>query len=320
MIGDGIGTDLAAARAVGARCVIMLTGVSTRERGRGPPRRRATDRGRRGRDRAGRRPGGARRGSERRLAPPVPPSSGMPAAQSSKDARNGASVASSAKATSSARRSMAHSSGRVSPICSTALTYSSDSLMSDTVVSSVLRVTGTPRRWSRASGCAATDGTMPACQFEVGQRSREIPRARSSSHKRGVVDGARAVGDALAAPRRARGGPGPRRPIRRRGSSCAGRWPVRPRRPARGRAGRDRRPRARRGPSRSGPRRGTVAAVSASSTFPSASWERSAVQMRRTTVPVREAPSRAPAHTAAIPSARERPRATWRRGPQRIST
>jgi 4-nitrophenyl phosphatase len=30
MIGDGIGTDLAAARAVGARCVLMLTGVSTR--------------------------------------------------------------------------------------------------------------------------------------------------------------------------------------------------------------------------------------------------------------------------------------------------
>jgi ribonucleotide monophosphatase NagD (HAD superfamily) len=29
MIGDGIGTDLAAARAVGARCVLMLTGVST---------------------------------------------------------------------------------------------------------------------------------------------------------------------------------------------------------------------------------------------------------------------------------------------------
>jgi glycerol-1-phosphatase len=31
MIGDGIDTDLAAARAVGARCVFMLTGVSTRE-------------------------------------------------------------------------------------------------------------------------------------------------------------------------------------------------------------------------------------------------------------------------------------------------
>ena len=31
MIGDGIGTDLAAARAVGARCVLMLTGVTSRE-------------------------------------------------------------------------------------------------------------------------------------------------------------------------------------------------------------------------------------------------------------------------------------------------
>jgi 4-nitrophenyl phosphatase len=30
MIGDGIGTDLAGARAVGARCVLMLTGVTTR--------------------------------------------------------------------------------------------------------------------------------------------------------------------------------------------------------------------------------------------------------------------------------------------------
>jgi HAD superfamily hydrolase (TIGR01450 family) len=31
MIGDGIGTDLAAARAVGARCVLMLTGITRRE-------------------------------------------------------------------------------------------------------------------------------------------------------------------------------------------------------------------------------------------------------------------------------------------------
>jgi ribonucleotide monophosphatase NagD (HAD superfamily) len=30
MIGDGIPTDLAAARAVGARCVFMLTGVTSR--------------------------------------------------------------------------------------------------------------------------------------------------------------------------------------------------------------------------------------------------------------------------------------------------
>ena len=31
MIGDGIETDLAAAQAVGARCVLMLTGVTTRD-------------------------------------------------------------------------------------------------------------------------------------------------------------------------------------------------------------------------------------------------------------------------------------------------
>jgi 4-nitrophenyl phosphatase len=37
MIGDGIGTDLAAAHAVGARCVFMLTGVSTREQVEGLP-------------------------------------------------------------------------------------------------------------------------------------------------------------------------------------------------------------------------------------------------------------------------------------------
>ena len=30
MIGDGIPTDLAAAHAVGARCILMLTGVTTR--------------------------------------------------------------------------------------------------------------------------------------------------------------------------------------------------------------------------------------------------------------------------------------------------
>jgi ribonucleotide monophosphatase NagD (HAD superfamily) len=29
MIGDGLGTDIAAARAVGARSVLMMTGVST---------------------------------------------------------------------------------------------------------------------------------------------------------------------------------------------------------------------------------------------------------------------------------------------------
>ena len=47
MIGDGIATDLAAARAVGARCVLMLTGVTTRAEVEALPRRRAADRDRR---------------------------------------------------------------------------------------------------------------------------------------------------------------------------------------------------------------------------------------------------------------------------------
>jgi len=38
MIGDGIQTDLLAARAVGARCVLMLTGVSTRAQAEALPR------------------------------------------------------------------------------------------------------------------------------------------------------------------------------------------------------------------------------------------------------------------------------------------
>ena len=69
--------------------------------------------------------------------------------------------------------------------------------MSETVVSSVLRVTGTPARWSRASGCAATDGTIPACQFEVGQRSRVTRAGDQLAAERRVVDRARAVGDPL---------------------------------------------------------------------------------------------------------------------------
>ena len=57
MIGDGIATDLAAARAVGARCVFMLTGVTTRAEVDALPADRAADRGR---GRCGRAGGGAR--------------------------------------------------------------------------------------------------------------------------------------------------------------------------------------------------------------------------------------------------------------------
>ena len=67
MIGDGIATDLAAARAVGARCVLMLTGVTTRGAGRRAARPTSDRRrGRRaGRDRSSPRPDRARGGRER---------------------------------------------------------------------------------------------------------------------------------------------------------------------------------------------------------------------------------------------------------------
>ena len=82
-------------------------------------------------------------------------SSGDPdAAQASKRrAREAArAVASSTKAWSSAARSIAQSSSAVSPISSSARSYSSVSDRSETVVSSVERVTGTPARYRRASG------------------------------------------------------------------------------------------------------------------------------------------------------------------------
>ena len=49
MIGDGIATDLAAARAVGARCILMLTGVTTRAQVDALPAEERPDRDRRGR-------------------------------------------------------------------------------------------------------------------------------------------------------------------------------------------------------------------------------------------------------------------------------
>ena len=56
MIGDGIPTDLAAAHAVGARCILMLTGVTTRAEVDALPADRAADRDRRRCGRAGRDP------------------------------------------------------------------------------------------------------------------------------------------------------------------------------------------------------------------------------------------------------------------------
>ena len=178
MIGDGIGTDLAAARAVGARCILMLTGVTTRAQIDALP--------------AAERPlAVAEDAAElaRILDEPQPrpeaqrsaPVSGTTVAQASNSVRSRARTGGSAKATSRARRSIAHSSGTVRPIRRTARAYSSDRLMSETVLSSVDRVTETPARWSRASGWSASAGTMPAWTLLVGHRSRVTPRAMSSA-------------------------------------------------------------------------------------------------------------------------------------------
>src|SRR3954451_8946752 len=61
-------------------------------------------------------------------------------------------------------------------------------------------------------------------------------------------------------------------------------------------------------------------ATRARSAFAAGSCERSAVQINRTTVPVRKDASRAPAHTAPMPSTSARPPETCSRGPHRIST
>ena len=174
MIGDGIVTDLAAAQAVGARCILMLTGVTTRAAVDALPAERPPD-GRRGRRRGAGRPARVpvrrRRPTlsspVRRCAASAGPSTRPRPARSAParlpprrrtSARSGASVASSAKATSSARRSIAQSSAGVRPIRSIAARYSSESVISETVMSSVERVTETPERCRSPSGCRATIG------------------------------------------------------------------------------------------------------------------------------------------------------------------
>ena len=68
--------------------------------------------------------------------------------------------------------------------------YSSDSVMSETVVSSVLSVTGTPARCSRASGCAATrrhDAGLPVrgrAQVEGHAAGRQLARTAPGRRRR----------------------------------------------------------------------------------------------------------------------------------------
>ena len=72
------------------------------------------------------------------------------------------------------------------------------------------------------------------------------------------------------------------------------------------------------GPARSQPVRPRARkrdAASARRTLSDGSWDRRAVAIRRTTVPVRAAASSAPRTTASMPSASDSPRATWSSGP-----
>ena len=156
-----------------------------------------------------------------------------------------------------------------------------------------------------------------AYQFEVGHRSRLIPRARSSAHSSGssMVPGPWAMRSGSTA--RARR-PAPRRPTPRHASSGAG-W--RERSYARAWSS---------GSGNAGLGTGQVPAGQALVDEPGRGLGQLHVALRVVRAQCRRdephdragpgGPARAPAHTAAMPSARERPRDTCRRGPQRIST
>ena len=217
MIGDGIATDLAAAQAVGARCVLMLTGVTTRAEVEALPADQqptavAADAAELAAalERLGRRLGSRARQMSASSGTPSPrprtrraPAPGRPRRRTRRRARAGRSP--------TARRSSARS-------ISTALAYSSD--RRDVGDRRVVRARASPARRpgaACASGCAATDGTIPACQFEVGHRSRVTPRAMSSAHSSGssTAPGPCAIRSGLE-----RQGPPDlrrRRPTRRRG-------------------------------------------------------------------------------------------------------
>ena len=212
MIGDGLGTDIAAAIAVGARSILMLTGVTTRARGSTP--RRADGRPTAVAADAARARGDPRATGLRRAVGSQLRDARRPGVERAPERRE---VASSANATSRAWRSIAQSSSGVRPIWSSARSYSSVSDRSDTVVSSVESVTDTPsaveagERMRRDRG---DDAGLPV----RGRAEVERDAAGDQLARRGPGRRSR-PGRGRSAPgrSRARAGPGPRRPIRRRG-------------------------------------------------------------------------------------------------------
>ena len=107
-------------------------------------------------------------------------------------ARSGASVASSAKATSSAMAvDRPQLRQREPDLPRPRSRYSSESVMSETVVSSVESVTGTPARWSRASGCCGQRRHDPGLQVRGRAQVERDAAGDELGAQRRVVDGAR---------------------------------------------------------------------------------------------------------------------------------
>ena len=193
--------------------------------------------------------------------------------------------------------------------------------MSETVVSSVLSVTGTPARWRRASGCVGQrrhDPGLPVRGRAQVERHATRRSARRTSSGSSIATGPWAIrSGSTASARRTWCGAAPLAGMD--GDAQAARPGGLERRGV-GQRIRERAPRARRGPAGQ-PLSRKRAAVSASATLASGSCERSAVAMRRTSIPSRAVRRiRAPRHDRRDPvRAASSPPATWSSGPQRIS-
>ena len=141
MIGDVIPTDLMGARAVGARCVFMLTGVTNRAQVEAlPPDEAPTAIAADAAELAANDPGAARavEPGVPGLARGGPRAPGCPRPIASNSVRSGASLASSAKATSSACDGRSPTAPERQPDLVERPSYSSESEMSETV--SVVRL------------------------------------------------------------------------------------------------------------------------------------------------------------------------------------
>ena len=198
VIGDGIGTDLAGAQAVGARSVLMLTGITTPADVEALPHHERPDAVAATADElaAALDDLSDQQVRRRRRHTPAAPTMALSPAVShpgrpARDVRGphvelGAQVVAGRLVDECDVERMPVDRpqlGQRQPDLLGSAAYSSDSVRSETVRSSVLRRDRHALRIERPRGCSATDGTIPACQFEVGARSSVMPRAVSSAHR-----------------------------------------------------------------------------------------------------------------------------------------